>query len=127
VRAGEPGARARRVEPDVAPEALVVHPAHVLDREAKRPAGVLRRGRRVLEDFEQRRPLVPAHRLAPVDHHVARERRHREHLYVGEPHLLREGGGLVADAFEGGPVVADEVHLVHRDHDVGDVHQTRDV
>src|SRR3546814_8788616 len=47
-------------------------------------------------------------------------------LEVGDADLAREGAVRQRDAVEDGLVVADEVHLVHRQHDMLDAEQVRE-
>ena len=61
-----------------------------------------------------------------VDHVVALERRDRDDLEVGDVELGREGGELLVDPVVDRLVVVDEVHLVDRQHQVGDPQQRQD-
>ena len=80
----------------------------------------------VLEVVHQRGAVVPRHVLGAVHHVVALERRDRDDLEVGDVQLGGEGGELLVDPVVGGLVVVDEVHLVDREHQVGDPQQRED-
>jgi hypothetical protein len=57
---------------------------------------------------------------------VALERRDRDDLQVGDVELGRERGELPEDLVEDLLVVVDQVHLVHREHQVGHPQQGQD-
>ncbi len=114
---------------DAAGVAAVLDPAvelrsdHVLDREPGVDEVVVARGVHRLEMAQQRMALIPRHVLAPVDDVVTGECAHREERDVPESDLRRELLELGADLLEAGFGVADEVHLVHTDHEVRDPEQ----
>ena len=80
----------------------------------------------VLEELDQRGPGVPGHIGGALRHVIDSKRTDgdRDHL------RNFEAGGCGAhnadDLFEGGMVVPDEIHLVHRDHHGSNAHQSRD-
>jgi len=101
----------------------VLRAAHVLHREAEL-LGVLAVQRRdVLEDIEQRRPVVPVQTLATVHDHVAVERRHGDEAHVGDSQCGGESQVVAPDPGESCRRVVHEVHLVHRDDDVWNADQ----
>src|SRR6202012_2709346 len=72
----------------------------------------------VLQVVQQRRAVVPGHVRASLDDVVAVQRGDRDEREVGDVELGRELGELAADLLEDLLVVADQVHLVHREHQV---------
>ena len=80
-----------------------------------------------LEMLEQRRPVVPRHSLAPLDDVVAAQGRHRDHAHVAQLEPLARLAQLLLDLAEALLREAGEVHLVHRDDDVRDAEDRREV
>ena len=72
----------------------------------------------VLQVAQQRRPVVPGHVLAALDHVVAVQGGDRDEGQVPDVELGGERGELGGDLLEHALVVADQVHLVHRQHQV---------
>ncbi len=88
----------------------------------------------LLEQLEQRRPLVPVHRLRGIDDVVAVERRDRDvdDLVVLARSLPvaaqvgRKALELLRELLEARLRVVDEVHLVDRHDELGDAEQRAD-
>ena len=103
-----------------------LRPDDVLDREADVDEVAVGRDVQPLEVRQQRRPLVPRHRLGAEDDVVALERRQRDERHVAHPEPGRELAELVPDLLERRLVVVDEVHLVDAHDDVRDAQQRRE-
>ncbi len=80
----------------------------------------------VLEVVEQRRPLIPGHRLRAIDHVVAEQRRDRDERHVGHLQAGSEAVEVLDDRVEDALVEVHEVHLVDAHHDVRDAEQRAD-
>ena len=69
-----------------------------------------------LEHFQQRRAQVPGQMLAALDHHVAQKGRHGDVVAArAQAACLGEVLEGVDHRLEGGRVVVDQIHFVHRD------------
>jgi hypothetical protein len=77
--------------------------------------------------LEQRRPVVPRHRVAAVDDIVAAQRGHRDRPRVVQTEPLRERLEVGLDLAEALLREVDEIHLVHGHDDVRDREDRRDV
>ena len=77
--------------------------------------------------LEQRRPIVPVRRLADPDDIVAIESRDRDRQPPFDPDALGERPVIGANGRERRLVVIDQVHLGHRQHEVADAHQLRQI
>ena len=80
-----------------------------------------------LEMGEQRRSVVPGHRGGGVDDVGAGQARQRDGGDPVDADRAREVAIVGDDRVEGRLVVADEVHLVHREHDVADADELDEV
>ncbi len=79
------------------------------------------------EELEQRRARVPrCPRRRPLDEVVALQRRQRDGGDVGDAERFRELAVLTCDDVEHELVVADEIHLVHRQQHMADAQQRAD-
>ncbi len=108
-------------------EALV-RPVDPLHRQPQRLGGVgghVQRHR--IEMLEQARPAVPGHALAPSADIVAAEPGHWDGRPVGDADLVREDAIVRRDRIERDLVEIDQVHLGHRDDEVPDADQLREV
>ncbi len=114
---GDGAAKAAEVE---------IRPVDELHGQAERLVGVDAVDRYRFEVFEQRRAAIPAgvgRRRGDV---VAIARRHRDRRDRLEAEVARKGLVLRRDPVEDGPVVADQVDLVDRHHDMADAEQRGD-
>ena len=80
----------------------------------------------VLEVVEQRRALIPGHRIRSIDDVVAEQRRDGDEGHVGQLQACRERVELLDDRVEHRLVVVDQVHLVHAHDHVRDPQQSTD-
>ena len=110
----------------IAAEALV-RPVDPLDGKAERPADVAVRDLDGLEEFEERRSLIPGGLRAPLDDIVAEAGGHRDRRDAGEIERRGELGEIADDVLETVAVEVDEVDLVDREHDVADAEERHDV
>src|SRR3546814_4652213 len=76
--------------------------------------------------LDQRRPLVPGRVGRRRGDIVALEPRNRDRGEIRDADLARKGAVSEGNAVENAFVVADEVHLVHREHDMPDTEQMRE-
>jgi hypothetical protein len=76
--------------------------------------------------FEKTRPVVPGRACAARDHVVAKARREWDRAHRAEPKAGDHGFVVGADCLEAHLVEADEVDLVHRQHDMADTEQRGD-
>ncbi len=133
IRLSRPEGRMRTRSPgravagsDLAGEAAEVEvgPVDPLHRQAQRPR--LQPGLVDLDGFQvlhQRRTAVPGRRRAGGGDVVALQPGDRDGEDVGQADLGGERAIVVDDLVEHRPVVAHQVHLVHRQHDVADADQ----
>ena len=82
--------------------------------------------RKLLEQLEQRRSVVPGRVRRALDDVVAFERRHRKDVDTRDAELGRHGAHLLVDRGEGILRVAEEVDLVDRDDHVRNAQQGDD-
>ena len=80
----------------------------------------------VLEVVQQRRPLVPRHRLRALHHVVAQQRRDRDEGHVGDLKARGEALEVVHDLVEHALLEVDQVHLVDAHDHVRDRKQRAD-
>src|SRR3546814_1769444 len=76
--------------------------------------------------LDQRRPLVPGRVGRRRGDIVALEPRNRDRGEIRDADLARKGAVSEGNSVENAFVVADEVHLVHREHDMPDTEQMRE-
>src|SRR3546814_19907408 len=76
--------------------------------------------------LDQRRPLVPGRVGRRRGDIVALEPRNRDRGEIRDADLARKGAVSEGNAVENAFVVADEVHLVHREHEMPDTAQMRE-